>query len=399
MIIEVKMAEIEELEKRLEWLDSERQKDKKNLKELQDALHSLQSLVNDQVTEVGKLAVASKSNSTIGKRFDSLKEESTSFQADLLKKLADVEKSITASSKKAEKARKDEMDTLAGRLDAFQADLKPVNDLKKALQTRVEEEFRISQKVESVSKDVGELHTTDEDLARQLSLILNERSQETKRITDLQLENAALKKRLDEVWNFNDLNKEALSKLDKKFNELLASEKERKQTQAAFLEKTSLEQVERNNQWKVWQQNNEELQTLSATMSGRLLDFDETIRGIRKAQADFDEVNERINRRINEITEMNRLSEERFRQEWVAFKAEDQKRWTNYTLTREEESREETRLLNQVNERLTKLEDNLQDAQDNLGQLTEEVKKLLNGLYGTSQEMIESFNQAFRKRF
>ena len=34
----------------------------------------------------------------------------------------------------------------------------------------------------------------------------------------------------------------------------------------------------------------------------------------------------RFERRINEITEMERLTEERFRQEWVTFKADDQKR-------------------------------------------------------------------------
>ena len=31
------------------------------------------------------------------------------------------------------------------------------------------------------------------------------------------------------------------------------------------------------------------------------------------------------------------LTEERFRQEWVNFKADDQKRWTNYTLAQEEQ--------------------------------------------------------------
>ena len=37
---------------------------------------------------------------------------------------------------------------------------------------------------------------------------------------------------------------------------------------------------------------------------------------------------------------MTRLTEDRFRQEWVAFKADDQKRWTNYSLVQEEQSRE-----------------------------------------------------------
>ena len=82
----------------------------------------------------------------------------------------------------------------------------------------------------------------------------------------------------------------------------------------------------------------------------------------------------------------------------MRFKADDQKRWTNYTLAREEESREDARSLNKVNDRLTKIEDTIQDMQDTIGLLTEETKKQVNGLYSATQDMVESFNQTFKKR-
>ena len=37
---------------------------------------------------------------------------------------------------------------------------------------------------------------------------------------------------------------------------------------------------------------------------------------------------------------LQRLAEERLRQEWVTFKADDQKRWTGYTLSQDEAIRE-----------------------------------------------------------
>jgi hypothetical protein len=54
----------------------------------------------------------------------------------------------------------------------------------------------------------------------------------------------------------------------------------------------------------------------------------------------LDDINIRFDRRINELTEMHRLTEERFRQEWISFKTDDQKRWTNYLLTQEEQQQE-----------------------------------------------------------
>jgi len=392
------MVEFDEIEKRLAWLDSERQKDKKLIKELQDTIEGFPGFIQKLSAEIKSLETAVKVNTPLPARIDQLSEEISANRADIMKKIIDVEKTITIGDKKVEKAHKDDVDSLNKRLVEFHSELKPINELKKTVSARVEEEFRIGQKVESVENQIPELHTTDEDLQRQVTLILGERNQESKRITDLQLETAALKKRFEEVRNNYDLDKEAIRKIDKKIDEIVVLEKERKQNQVSFLEKVSLEQVTKNSQWKEWQEKFADLQKIGPSLNAKMLDFDEALRSIKKTQSDFDDINERFNRRINEITEMNRLAEERFRQEWIAFKADDQKRWTNYTLAREEESREDARSLNKVNDRLTKIEDTIQDMQDTIGLLTEETKKQVNGLYSATQDMVESFNQTFKKR-
>jgi hypothetical protein len=51
---------------------------------------------------------------------------------------------------------------------------------------------------------------------------------------------------------------------------------------------------------------------------------------------DFERISDRLERRINEVAEMQRLSEERFRQEWNDWSAEDQKRFKNFTLSNDE---------------------------------------------------------------
>jgi DNA repair exonuclease SbcCD ATPase subunit len=305
---------------------------------------------------------------------------------------------MIAGDKRVEKARKEELETLSSKVTDLQLELKPLNDLRKTIQARVEEEFRINQKIETLTSELPTFRVTDEELQRQISLSQGERNQESKRVTDLQLENSAIKKRLEEIRNKYDIDKDLIHKVEKKIDDLISNEKERRQAQTSFIEKVSLDQLEKSSQWKTWQQQIDDFKPLGSLVTGKLLELDEAIRGIKKTQLEFDEINDRINRRINEITEMNRLAEDRFRGEWVAFKADDQKRWTNYTLTREEESREDSRSLNQVNDRLLKIEDSIQNIHDTVSLLTEELKKLIDGLYGTSQDMVESFTQTFKKR-
>jgi 3-methyladenine DNA glycosylase/8-oxoguanine DNA glycosylase len=116
---------------------------------------------------------------------------------------------------------------------------------------------------------------------------------------------------------------------------------------------------------------------------------------VKRAQEAFDDITQRFERRINEITEMQRLSEERFRQEWVSFRAEDQKRWTNYSLVGEEQQREITRQFEKYSERLTEIDDVLADAQDALRQLTAETQKRLQGLLAVAHDWVEEFDRSF----
>ena len=49
---------------------------------------------------------------------------------------------------------------------------------------------------------------------------------------------------------------------------------------------------------------------------------------------------------------MQRLSEDRLRQEWVTFKADDQKRWIGYTLSQDEGSKDVRRSMQKLEERI-----------------------------------------------
>lgn len=397
-IIEVNMTEINELEKRLAWLDSERQKDKLMIKDQQDALEKNQELIQRQNAEIKKIATGLKAISSLPSRIEQLVEENSNNKIEIMKKMQEMEKSFAIVDNRIEQSHKSDIDVINKKLVELKAEIKPIGTLKKTISERVEEEFRISQKVDSVSEQIRELQTTDGEIHRQLASVVGERRNEVKRITDLQLETATFKKHIEEIQNNLELNKEVIRKIEKRFNEVIATEKERKQNQVAFLEKVSLEQVEKNALWKEWQEQYAEMRSVEPVINTKMLEINDAVRSIKKTQTEFEEINERFNRRINEITEMNRLAEERFRQEWIAFKADDQKRWTNYSLTREEESREDVRSLGRVNDRLAKIEDSLQVLQDTTSLLIEETKKQIAGLNSATQEIVESFNQTFKKR-
>jgi YesN/AraC family two-component response regulator len=93
---------------------------------------------------------------------------------------------------------------------------------------------------------------------------------------------------------------------------------------------------------------------------------------MKKVVDDFERIAERLGRRINEVAEMQRLSEERFRQEWNDWNADDQKRWKQFTLTNDEAWRNHDKHLDQIRENaeiMQEVLDPLRNSIDRLWQL------------------------------
>ena len=120
---------------------------------------------------------------------------------------------------------------------------------------------------------------------------------------------------------------------------------------------------------------------------------DEALRGAKKAQETYLELNTKLERRINEVTEMQRLAEDRVRQEWVSFKADDQKRWTGYSLSADESFREIRKDLQKTESRMTSLNDATQVLQDQMHQTTDTTEKELQELMNLVHEWMTSYQR------
>jgi len=155
--------------------------------------------------------------------------------------------------------------------------------------------------------------------------------------------------------------------------------------------------VERDRVWKEWQSRFETIEKQATDIEATLLNFDTAQREVKRGQGILEELSQRVDRRINEITEIQRLSEDRFKQEWVTFKADDQKRWTNYTLTQEEQRGEVLRQFERFSERVTQQEDSLQELQDLLNLVKELSEKRMQTLLALVHEWVSTYERTVGK--
>lgn len=387
--------DLEQIISRLEWLDDERRKDKTTIASLQQKVEDLEAQLPKQQEMVKELSGDVARISGMLSQLDVLEEGIANMRVELTRSLDKTKKQQDEKIRDQEQSRRTDVDNINKSIADLRKSLEVIPELKVGIKAREDEEFRLNRTLQEVQKQLEDNLHTDEEYRRNQRLISESQRQDTKRLTDLQAEFAGIRKRVDEMRGRMELSSDTLSKLELRINDMQLAETERRQNQTAFIEKQNLAALERDQAWKEWQERFDAMQAQSVNLDARLQTLDTLQRDVRRAQEGFSDIQQRFERRVNEITEMQRLGEERFRQEWINFKADDQKRWTNYTLSQEEQQRETNRHFDKLDNRLTSQEDLAQELNDLLNQLTEETQGRLQGLMSFMSEWVEEYQRSF----
>ncbi|MBI9046217.1 MAG: hypothetical protein JEZ06_17115 [Anaerolineaceae bacterium] len=385
--------EFEQIIQRLEWLDDERRKDKNLIALLQEKVEHLEGNSSTLANQNKELTSEVSHISAVLSRFDQIEERLSKLKVEYGRQFEEIEKTRIDQNREAEKTRRKEVEQINQSIGEIRKLQIPLSELEKQNGLRVEEEFRLGTLVDEMRNKLLESGRVDEEYQRTVRLMEESRRQDAKRVNDLQSEVSALRKRSDEQRGKLDLANESNRKLELRINELQSSEAERKQSQSNFIEHQNVIDLDREKIWKDWDMRFNEILDQSTNVDSQLLALESTQRSLKRSQDSFEEITQRFDRRVNELTEMQRLAEERFRQEWATFKADDQKRWSNYTLAEEENLREIDKQFDKVGQRLGSLEDLTQEVNDMVTHLSGEIQKRLHLVLQMTNDWLEDFDQ------
>ncbi len=385
--------ELEQITKRVEWLDEEHRKDKNALVLVEERIVGLEGYLPGYSRQIKDLEAEIARVAGTLKRIDQFDEAVLQVRIEAKNALEGLEKELRQRSDELEKVRRVEMRALETSIADVRKELAPIAEIKRSLHTRSEVENRLQREIDEVRLRVDTIRRSEEEYTRTYRLLEDGRRQDAKRLTDLQGEVTAIRKNVDEQRGRNELTATTLRKIEARLNEFSMVEAERREAQLKFLEEQTLQQVERDRVWKDWQARFETIEQQTGDIEVNLQTLDATHREVRRSQQNLDELSVKVERRINELAEIQRLSEERFRQEWVTFRADDQKRWTNYTLTLEEQRSEVARQYERLAERATQVEDSLQEIQDSLQQINEQTEKRLQTLLALVHDWVTVFER------
>jgi hypothetical protein len=384
--------EFEQIVKRLEWLDDEHRKDKATLSVLEERISALDSSISALSKQIKDLTKKVAEIGPVNARI-------TQYDEQLSKERAEMNKAIDELEKKHLRREKDMLKRYQAGLEEVSQSLpkldqsKDILELKKLIKQRADEDIKLNVAITEIKPKIDEAIRRSEDVGSSYKVLEENRRQDIKRVADLQGEITSVRKRVDEYRQKVDLQNDTVRNIENRFTELILSEGERKKAQAAFIEQQSIAKIDRDKVYKDWLEKVETFKQQTATLDTQTQALDETLRAAKRAQETYIDLNQKLERRINEITEMQRLGEERLRQEWVTFKAEDQKRWTGYTLSSEEVMRDIRKTVDKYEERITTIDDASQTVQDLMHQTTDATEQQLQELMNVFHQWLTSYER------
>jgi len=384
----------EQIEKRVAWLDNELRNDKTTIAALQSKIETLDTENSALRLRIADLESEITRIGTVMARLEQFESDIRELEGNTNRQFEDLRSGIQEKNILSDRNERD-IEDLKPMVNDLRKKIDGIEDNKEAIGSRKDEDIRLARLIEELRSQINEIGRFDEEYKRSLRMIEDNRRQDVKRLTDMQGEIAAVRKRQDEIRGKQDLVGDNLRKVENRIKDLLDAESERREAQTAFTEKINITQVEQERTLKQWAERFEKMEEITDGIDDQVTDLEDLKRSVRKSQDGLDDVTQRFERRINEITEVQRLNEDRFRQEWTTFKSDDQKRWSNYILSQEEQHREMDRGVESLNERVSELDEVFDNMKDTLDQLGAEELKRMQSLVKTLRESIDSYNYIF----
>ncbi len=328
--------EINQIASMIEWLDEERRRDKaliavleERLGQQTDTIDAVQRRVNavesDQTVMRQEVLPATKERDIIDQMRQEAEQMLENAEARRLTAEREAERRIELQRENFQRAVRE----VSEKAERLERQLANISDL----QT---EGDRLTNAMRLLNQEIDDLSKRIEGPDRRLTFLEEQRRSDTRRLAEIETELPEYKKSVDGIQPKLALIEELAVRNERRLQDFSNIDRERREQIQQFIDQQQLLVQQRDQQLqeltKRFGIHDEELQKNIE----RFEVWAQAYREMKRIVDDFNRIGDRLERRISEASEIQRLSEERFREEWNDWRDDDQKRWKQLTLSSDE---------------------------------------------------------------
>jgi hypothetical protein len=351
--------DLTQLSQMVSWLDEEHRRDREEIARLDQRLQNVAIEKQEQSRRIQDLESRLASTAAQLTRFTQIEQALQQLKGEVVVLLdRQVEARLTAE-REAERSRVSDREALSRGIAEVRKELSRIGRIEESLITLQAEDHRLGEMALAQRVAIGNVVKDLDERTRGLPYMIEQRAVDNKRIAQLQGETVELLKRTDASAARITVTEERAQRLEKDLQKIQPIPEQLYQDQKAFIEAQKLSDVERDRQMGIWEQAIGEQKTLIEKQIVRLREFEARYEQAGRALRAIEEFQASIVREQKQVSELQRLAEERQRKELADWQAENEQRWKKESLRWDYSIQEQQKVNQKLAERFPPLEKQL----------------------------------------
>jgi DNA repair exonuclease SbcCD ATPase subunit len=386
-------ADSNQIARMIEWLDEERRRDRARIIKMEEVIGSQQDLIEQMSRRMNSLEAENTGLRAAFLPAGRDAELVESLRGELHHVVEGLEAKRISSEREAERRNDIAREAVSRPVRELESRISALEGIQDELAAARVERERFFNGLTALNQRVEDTLRRSEDPERRLARLEEQRSQDSRRIGEAQLEVPELRRQIDALKPKFDLLESFSLRNEKQILEVQGMDRDRQTTLQTFIDQQTLSAQQRDARVEEIRNSFGHYEEEMRKRFDRFESWSETHRQMKQVVTDFNRVSERLEKRITEIAEMQRVAEDRFRQEWGAWTGDDAKRWKTFTLSNDEARRQQDRSIEELRTRAAETMAMFTPVQDSLDRLWKFERGLVDGLRERLNSLLSEYDQ------
>lgn len=361
--------ELTQLEQMIRWLDDERKRDKAAIAVLQERVEQQLQVIEAQSVEIERAHHDIAELRTDLRRTDDYPSLVEKTHRDLSSNLDEIKTAARRARLETEQMRRAEIEIINEQLADLDKKMRTVMRLEEPLKAREAGEQRLQGQIQVVANDLADLTKRTEDRLQSIVYLEEQRRADTRRVAAVEGEIPGLRKGISEVVTRQARLEDSIRKIPAQVNEAVEIAK----SYDPRIEELRIADFQREQRVKQYidqaaQVNQEVVRLVEQTQKYALL-YNQN----RQALDGLDAFQVRLEKRQNEIAEMQRLTEERLRRQWEEWQTTFARDWQQLSVAGEDRWRRQDLANQRVTEHFAGIDEQVEMSYREIVAIWEEI--------------------------
>ena len=332
------------------WLDEEHRRSKAELIQLQQMVSNEGNELQDQARTLKDLEGRVAGMQTHLLKASHLQAAMQQLREEVVHLLAQADDRRQQEAREAERLRAIERDNISRALNEIRRDLQRLPRVEEEVNLRKAEQQRVGESVLVIQQNLNALTQEVENKLRSIPFLEDGRQQDAKRIAQLQQESLEALKRLEQQGSRLQMLEDAVQRQERDSGEVKELVSQLRTSQRESIEKQLLETEHFKRQMAEWDERVVFFDKKFTDFAARMEQFSSSFREDRQVVESVERFQEEIKREQAQVTELQRLAEERQRRQLEEWQEENEKRWRKELLRWEHQWGEQAKRNGQITE-------------------------------------------------